>query len=265
MKLQKRRCNIARQYTQRAFIGGNLANADDWNSEMNSSVSEINGQLDQNNMPLSTVDDSKVFDPVLDVEVDTTLFSRYLVAHSYMPSQSYHVSSLVDADPTDLTFETSTWAPDDWFLGWQRMAQKRLTTSGGINYFAGAEVQFEAKEGMLVGEILIDASWRQSFREVAVTVGNDTTLVTKARNDGFIEFGAFCNDVCVARSDLQWLGGRFTFVLPFSTPIGSTGCIVDIRFRLIFINGKEINPIITENIASFKVRDSSIFVRNQYR
>ena len=256
---------MARQYTQRAFIGGNLANADDWNSEMNSSVSELNGQLDQNNMPLSTVDDSKVADPVLDVEIDTTAVSRYLVAHSYMPSQSYHVSSLVDDDPTDVTFETTTWAPDDWFLGWQRMAQKRLTPNFGTNYYAGAEVQFEAKEGMLVGEILIDASWRQSFRQVSVTVGNDTTLVTKARNDGFIEFGAFCNDVCVARSDLQWLGGRFTFVLPFSTPIGSTNCSVDIRFRLVFVNGKEVSPIITEFIASFKVRDSSIFVRNQYR
>jgi hypothetical protein len=252
---------MARQYTQRAFIGGNLANADDWNSEMNSSVSEINGQLDQNNMPLSTVDDSKVADPILDVELDTTVISRYLVAHSYMPSQSYHVSSLVDDDPTDVTFETSTWAPDDWFLGWQRLSQKRLTPNFGTNYYAGAEVQFEAKEGMLVGEILIDASWRQSFRQVNV----EGDLVTKERNDGFIEFGAFCNDVCIARSDLQWLGGRFTFVLPFSTPIGSTGCIVDIRFRLIFINGKEINPIISESIASFKVRDSSIFVRNQYR
>jgi len=252
---------MARQYTQRAFIGGNLANADDWNSEMNSSVSEINGQLDQNNMPLSTVDDSKVADPILDVELDTTVISRYLVAHSYMPSQSYHVSSLVDDDPTDVTFETSTWAPDDWFLGWQRLSQKRLTPNFGTNYYAGAEVQFEAKEGMLVGEILIDASWRQSFRQVNV----EGDLATKERNDGFIEFGAFCNDVCIARSDLQWLGGRFTFVLPFSTPIGSTGCIVDIRFRLIFINGKEINPIISESIASFKVRDSSIFVRNQYR
>jgi hypothetical protein len=120
---------------------------------------------------------------------------------------------------------------------------------------------------MLVGEILIDASWRQSFRQVSVTSGDppSSRLVSKERNDGFIEFGAFCNDVCVARSDLQWLGGRFTFVLPFSTPIGSTSCIVDIRFRLIFINGKEINPIISESIASFKVRDSSIFVRNQYR
>jgi hypothetical protein len=184
-----------------------------------------------------------------------------------MPSQSYHVSSLVDDDPTDVTFETSTWAPDDWFLGWQRMAQKRLTPNFGTNYYAGAEVQFEAKEGMLVGEILIDASWRQSFRQVSVTSGDppSSRLVSKERNDGFIEFGAFCNDVCVARSDLQWLGGRFTFVLPFSTPIGSTSCIVDIRFRLIFINGKEINPIISESIASFKVRDSSIFVRNQYR
>jgi hypothetical protein len=252
---------MARQYTQRAFIGGNLANADDWNSEMNSSVSELNGQLDQNNMPLSTVNDSKVADPVLDVEIDTTAVSRYLVAHTYMPSQSYHVSSLVDDDPTDLTFETTTWAPDDWFLGWQRLAQKRLTPNFGTNYYAGAEVQFEAKEGMLVGEILIDASWRQSFREIAPESG----IQDKERNDGFIEFGAFCNDVCVARSDLQFLGGRFTFVLPFSTPIGSTNCSVDIRFRLIFINGKEVSPILSEFISSFKVRDSSIFVRNQYR
>lgn len=259
---------MARQYTQRAFIGGNLANAEDWNAEMNSSVSELNGQLDQNNMPLSTVDDSKVVDPILDVEIDTTAVSRYLVAHSYMPSQSYHVSSLVDNDPTDVTLETATYAPDDWFLGWQRLAQKRLTPSFGTNYFAGSEIQFEAKEGMLVGEILIDASWRQTFRTTTVSDGGtppEITPVTKARNDEFIEVGAFCNDVCVARTDLQWLGGRFTYVLPFSTPIGTTNCSVDIRFRLIFQNGKEINPILASFTSSFIVYDSSIFVRNQYR
>lgn len=253
---------MARQYTQRAFIGGSLANADDWNSEMNSSISELNGQLDQNNCPLSSVGDSKVADPLVDTEIDA-LFgtARIIVAHSTMPSQAYHVSSLVDEDPTDVTFNRSIWTTNDWFLGWQRMAQKRTTPNFGTNFFAGSEVKFEAKEGMIVGEILVDASWRQSFRETIV--GDD--LVTKARNDGFVEFGAFCNDVCIARSDLQFLGGRFTFVLPFSTPIGTQLCSVDIRFRIIFINGKEINTVLSENLSSFKVYDSSIFVRNQYR
>ena len=45
---------MPRQYTQRAFIGGNIAKTDDINEELSVAAAEANGQLDQNNMRLKS-------------------------------------------------------------------------------------------------------------------------------------------------------------------------------------------------------------------
>lgn len=263
---------MPRQYTQRAFIGGNLANVEDWNGEISTAASEMSGQLDQNNMPLSSVDDGKMVDPTTVVDVDVSAIQRFYIAHSYMPTQSYHISECSDVDPTDASFFTSTWQPDDWRRGWHRLAEKRITTSGGVNYYAGSELKFQAQEGMIVGEVLFDASWRISYWSWLADSESGTFPGATERNDAFIEVGVFVNDVCCARTDYQWHGGRFTYHVPFSTPIGTTPVLIDIRFRLKFDNVKEpasgggVTYIIKENwINPFQVRDSQIWARNVYR
>lgn len=265
---------MPRQYTQRAFIGGNLANAEDWNGEISTAASEMSGQLDQNNMPLSSVDDGKMADPTTVVDVDSSTVARFFVAHSYMPTQSYHISECSDVDPTDGTWFTTTWQPDDWRRGWHRLAEKRTTPVGGTNYYAGAELKFQAQEGMIVGEALFDASWRISYWSwTAEPVdGGQGFVGATERNAAFIEVGVFVNDVCCARTDYQWLGGRYTYHIPFSTPIGTTPVMIDIRFRLKFDNVKEPSApgvvvySIKENwINPFQVRDSHIWARNVYR
>jgi hypothetical protein len=264
---------MPRQYTQRTFIGGNIANAEDWNSELSTAASELNGQLDQNNMPLAAVDDPKMADPVTVVDVDSTTVNRFFIAHSYMPTQSYHISECSDADPTDLTFFTTTFNPDDWRRAWHRLAEKRTTAVGGTNRYAGSELQFQAQEGMIVGEILFDASWRISYWSWAASSNSGPGFTgATSRNDAFIEVGVFVNDVCCARTDFQWHGGRFTYHLPFSTPIGTTPVLIDIRFRLKFDNVREPTSgggttySIKENwINPFQVRDSQIWARNVYR
>jgi len=264
---------MPRQYTQRTFIGGNLANAEDWNGELSTAAAELSGQLDQNNMPLASVDDPKMADPSTVVDVDSTSVNRFFVAHSYMPTQSYHISECSDADPTDLTFFTTTFNPDDWRRAWHRLAEKRTTSVGGTNRYAGSELKFQAQEGMIVGEILFDASWRISYWSwAASSEGGPGFTGATSRNDAFIEVGVFVNDVCCARTDYQWLGGRFTYHLPFSTPIGTVPVLIDIRFRLKFDNVKEpasgggTTYSIKENwINPFQVRDSQIWARNVYR
>lgn len=265
---------MPRQYTQRTFIGGNLANAEDWNSELSTAASELNGQLDQNNMPLAAVDDPKMADPVTVVDVDNTAVARFFVAHSYMPTQSYHISECSDADPTDLTFFTTTFNPDDWRRAWHRLAEKRITPVGFTDFYAGSELKFQAQEGMIVGEILFDVSWRISYWSwIAETVETGETFSgATPRNDAFVEVGVFVNDVCCARTDFQWNGGRFTYHLPFSTPIGTVPVLIDIRFRLKFDNvrepasGPSTTFSITEDwINPLQIRDSQIWARNVYR
>ena len=264
---------MPRQYTQRAFIGGNLANAEDWNAELSTAASEMSGQLDQNNMPLISVSDPELVDPTTVVDLDTAAVARFFIAHSYMPTQSYHVSTTFDEDPTDLTWYTTTWQPYEWRRGWHRLAEKRTTPIGGINYYAGSELRFQAQEGMIVGEILFDASWRNSYW--SWTGDGDEGIFTgaTARNDAFIEVGVFVNDVCCARTDYQWHGGRFTYHIPFSTPIGTTPVMIDIRFRLKFDNEKppqSVPGVVTYTIQEswinpFEVRDTCIWARNVYR
>lgn len=266
---------MPRQYTQRTFIGGNLANAEDWNSEISTAVSEINGQLDQNNMPLSSVEDPQLVDPVVVVDLDQTAIAHFKIAHTYMPTQSYHVSETCDDDPLDANYYTTTWQAIDWRRGWHRLAENRTTPFGGTNYYAGAELQFQAQEGMIVGEILLDASWRLSWWSWSaenLETGQTFTGAT-ARYDAYVEVGVFVNDVCCARTDYQWLGGRYTYHIPFSTPIGTQPVLIDIRFRLKFDNDKypaNIPGVLQYSIKEdwinpFQVRDSAIWARNVYR
>jgi hypothetical protein len=263
---------MPRQYTQRAFIGGNIAKTDDINEELSVAAAESNGQLDQNNMPLNSVTAARMVEPKPQVEVDNTAVARFFVAHTYMPSQSYHVSEYNDADPTNLTFSSTTYDPADWRLGWMKLSEKRTTPIGGTNYYAGAEVTFDAQEGMIVGEVLVDLEWRASWRDIRYQLtpppNEELKTITVLTQDNYIELGVFVNDVCCARTDVQWLGGRFTYVLPYSTPIGTTTAVVDIRMRLFFSNKfvtLTLGTVVDSAIAPVKVYDSSIWARNQYR
>jgi hypothetical protein len=262
---------MPRQYTQRAFIGGNITKADDINEELSTAAGESNGLLDQNNMPLSSVVADRMVEPVPSVEVDNSAVSRFYVAHTYMPSQSYHVSENYDINPEDATFYSTSYNEIDWRLGWMKLSEKRTTPVGGTNYYAGAELSFNAQEGMIVGEVLVDAEWRASWRDIRYLISEDPETfdnITVLTQDNYIELGVFVNDVCVARTDLQWQGGRFSYVIPYSTPIGTTGAVVDVRFRIFFSNKfvtQTQGTVTASAIAPFKVYDSSIWARNQYR
>lgn len=256
---------MPRQYTQRAHIGGNLANAEDWNGEISTAVSEINGQLDQNNMPLDSVTDTKLKPATVVVDLDNTAVAKDFIAHTYMQSQSYHVSSSCIGENFTSNFYKDEWTKTDWQLGWMKLSEKRNITVGGITYYAGAEIDFEAKEGMILGEAFVDVDWRASYW--LRRIGDPTVRSALLRDQNFVELGVFINDVCCARTDLQWHGGRFTYVLPYSTPIGTTPVKIDIRFRINFNNEPPgTSYIIDEDwIESLYVWDSGLWARNQYR
>jgi hypothetical protein len=124
---------------------------------------------------------------------------------------------------------------------------------------------------MIVGEVLVDAEWRASWRDIRYLLTDDPETfdnITVLTQNNYIELGVFVNDVCVARTDLQWQGGRFTYVMPYSTPIGTTNALIDVRFRIFFSNQfvtQTQGTVLDSAIAPFFVYDSSIWARNQYR
>jgi hypothetical protein len=241
---------MARKYTKATSLPGDITFADDWNDELGQSLSTLNGDLDQNNMPLEAVRIAELEDPVV------TTGTGY--QHTTMPTQGYFLSYNIGSG--QIAFPQTEWQP-----GWNKM---EVPLAGP----EGVALQFDAQDGMLIGEALIDLDWRMSWYSL---YDNDTppppdpasVTLLQSQTANYVDVGVFVNDVCVGRTGKQWLGGRFTFVVPFNTPIGSGPVKVDTRAILYFANQASAigYVIITTNIADVLIGDSILWCRNQWR
>jgi len=241
---------MARKYTKATTRPADITFADDWNDELGQSLSTLNGDLDQNNMPLEAVRIAELADPVV------TTGTGY--QHTVMPTQGYFFSYNIGSG--QIAFPQTEWQP-----GWNKM---EVPLAGP----EGVALQFEAQDGMLVGEALIDLDWRMSWYSL---YDNDTppppdpasVTLLQGQTANFVDVGVFVNDVCVGRTGKQWLGGRFTFVVPFNTPIGSGPVKIDTRAILYFANQASAIGyiVITTNIADVLIGDSILWCRNQWR
>lgn len=241
---------MARKYTKATTKAGDISFADDWNDELGQSLSTLNGDLDQNNMPLETVNISKMGLPAVGT---STGFIQ-----TVMPTQGYYLSYNIGAG--QIAFPQDGWQP-----GWNKM---EIPLAGP----EGVAMQFDALDGMLIGEALIDLDWRMSWYTL---YDNDTppppdpasVVMFQGQTANYVDVGVFVNDVCVGRTGKQWLGGRYTFVVPFNTPIGSGPVKIDTRAILYYANqNKAIGYIVIDtNVADVNVGDAILWCRNQWR
>jgi len=241
---------MARKYTKATSLASDITLADDWNDELGQSLSTLNGDLDQNNMPLEAVRVAELQDPVLDTGTG--------YQHTTMPTQGYFLSYNLGSG--QIAFPQTEWQP-----GWNKL---EVPIAGP----EGVALEFEAEDGMLIGEALIDLDWRMSWYTL---YDNDTPpppdptsdTLFQAQTANFVEVGVFVNDVCVGRTGKQWLGGRFTYVVPYNTPIGSGPVKVDTRVILYFVNQASAIGYITiaTNIADVNIGDAILWCRNQWR
>jgi len=241
---------MARKYTKATSLASDITLADDWNDELGQSLSTLNGDLDQNNMPLEAVRVAELQDPVLDTGTG--------YQHTTMPTQGYFLSYNLGSG--QIAFPQTEWQP-----GWNKL---EVPIAGP----EGVALEFEAEDGMLIGEALIDLDWRMSWYTL---YDNDTPAppdpasdtLFQAQTANFVEVGVFVNDVCVGRTGKQWLGGRFTYVVPYNTPIGSGPVKVDTRVILYFVNQASAIGYITiaTNIADVNIGDAILWCRNQWR
>jgi|DEB19_MinimDraft_3_1074340.scaffolds.fasta_scaffold03993_2 hypothetical protein len=241
---------MARQYTKAPAVAGDITMADDWNDEFGQSLATLNGDLDQNNMPMNSVTQAKFESPVVSSGVG--------YVHSTMPTQGYFLSYTLGTGQV-------SFSKDAWLPGWNKL---EIPLAGP----EGVALTFDALDGMLVGEAVIDLEWRMSYQ---AGYDNDTppppdpasvTIVqTMAMN--FVDVGVFVNDVCVGRTGKQWLGGRFTFVVPYNTPIGSGPTKIDTRAIFYYQNSRSAIGYIMEqiSIADINIGDAILWCRNQWR
>jgi len=251
---------MARMYTKGRIKSADIILTDPYNDEINQSVGELNGGLDQNNMPLNSVTRSKLVPPVLTSIAGPPAQKSYV-----MPSQDYHISEYCDAATVQVPVS-------EWQLGWNKFEQ-----GAGVNK-TGFVLDFTSSEGMLKGEACLDAEMRQSayvfkyFIPSGPSSGWYPVVNIKDRPTG--EIGVFVNDVLVGRTGPLWIAcGRHSYVVPFSTPIGSGPCHVDVRWIVDYHNEITVLPPYSVEVginwdpltAPFQIHHRSLWCRNEKR
>lgn len=239
---------MARVFTKGPQGSGDIVLSQPQNEEINQSAAELNGGLDQNNMPLISVSRAKMVVPVT-----TTVASPNQTSIVYQ-SQAYYFTE-ESANQTIIT-------KDSWSVGWNKF--EVLASAADIDGFF---LDFQSVEGMLKGETCLDLSMRQSYKLIR-SGGVDYSRITD-NHEG--EIGVFVNDVLVARTGPIWLScGRHSYVLPYACAIGSGPCHVDVRWRIEFKN--EYYPTFPttgtnemELVASLKINNRLTWCRNEFR
>lgn len=245
---------MARQYTIGPQLAGDIILIDPQNDEINQTVGELNGSLDQNNMPLDTVDRTRLVAPVQTVIAGPPAQTSYTY-----PSQSYHIAQVCNLT---VSIPVSLWS-----MGWNAFEATNQPQDR-----SGFVLDFTAQEGMLKGEAVIDFEHRQSYFLFGARVENVNTEQALVKDQHTGELGVFVNDVLVARTGPVYIAcGRHTYTIPYATPVKSGPVHVDVRWlidykniRKIFTSGTNYN-IGLNQIYPIQVRSRKLWCRNQYR
>lgn len=235
-------------YSKGPQLSGDIILTQPQNDEINQSVAELNGGLDQHNMPLNSVNRSKLAEPL-----QTIVGGAPSQTSIVYPSQAYFF--------TEESAQTTVIENDEWNVGWNKF--EVLSGNDQNGFF----LNFTSLEGMLKGEACIDLDIRQSY-ELRYDGINQATRLFQEHTG---ELGVFVNDVLVARTGPLWFAcGRHSYVIPFGCAIGSGPCHIDVRWKInykntqfIFSAGFVFDPL--SHIAPLTVRDRMLWVRNEYR
>lgn len=246
---------MARVYTVGPQLAGDIIFTDNQNDELNQSISALNGTLDQNNMPLDTVTRAMVAAPTTVATVGPPAWDSY-----YFQSQSYHIA--------EKCVGTINFLATTWTMGWNA-----FEASASAADRTGFVLEFEAQEGMLKGEAVVDFEHRQSYYLFGYKTADSAAqsrAVVKDQHTG--ELGVFVNDVLVARTGPVWIAcGRHTYTLPWSSPVKSGPVKVDVRWLLDYSNIKFIVTAGTfyfggiNQIYPVSTHSRLLWCRNQYR
>jgi hypothetical protein len=245
---------MARQYTVGPQLAGDIILVDRQNDELNQSVGELNGSLDQNNLPLNSVDRTRLVAPVQTVIVGPPA----QVGYTY-PSQSYYIAQVCNS--------TVSLPVTEWSMGWNS-----FEASASPSNRSGFVLDFEAQEGMLKGEAVIDFEHRQSYFLFVAAREDVSTYGALIKDQHTGELGIFVNDVLVGRTGPVYIAcGRHTYIIPYATPVKSGPVHVDVRWLIdyknvykVFTSGTSYG-IGVNQIYPIQVRSRLLWCRNQYR
>lgn len=245
---------MSRTYTTRTILNGGQAKEEDFNSEVMGVLQEFNGQLDSHQLPLQQITNTHLAQPVGKTPY-ALLNGTY---SSYMTTQSYHQTEW-EGEEGSVYMEYT----NNLYAGFSWIKLSALQLQFG-NSSSGAELTFDALEGMLAGNAVIDFNWFSGEAEFS----NQGGRVYRLYGDGcVIEWGVFVDDVLVSKSGYIW-PRRMTLNLPFNAPVSSKPCNIDIRFRVQFLDPDDIGAGLAVDVVALQrmtYQGGNLWVRNQYR
>jgi len=194
---------MSRTYTKKSFINKNINHADNFNVDLDGSLQEFNGKLDQHNMPLQCVDSAQLVGAELEIVTDTT--------SSYAPVNDYHMTA-DDEGPWTWDYNAG-----DWKIGWNPFSDQ-MNDKGSV-------LVFNSDEGIVKGSVVADVERRST--QINTT---DPVVHSEFGTGNWYEIGVFLNDRLICRSG-KIHARRMTLDLPFATYAGNENVSVDVRWR----------------------------------
>lgn len=247
---------MSRTWTTKAFIGSDQFKASDFSSEANAEAQQVNGKLGQNNLPL----DSVVGDKLVDGIVQTNAYGDNTKS-SYLPTQSYHVNTFISANET--TEADVVGAPEDYNTNWSVNSWDPFWNSFETE---NSTLKFVSREGMIYGDV--NLSGERRIGRVHYTPAEGPGATVFVGHGGWWRIGVFVNGVLVADTGEIQVGG-YSIDLPFSTPIGSEYCEVEVKWMANQDLYQELtgigSSIENADFQKFVCAGIHVFARNQYR
>jgi hypothetical protein len=222
------------------------------NNNVNKVLTEFNGNLGSNNLPISSLTNINFKDGN-----GTTGFNLSRKYRWEGQGQNYH--------------RVKRWNVAEGGLEvWQPITTIDLNTSNwGKNWnplenygsFGENILDFDAKEGMLTGCAVVD--FFHGVDRIVYQDDQDVTFRIFYGKDWWTEWGVFVNDTLVAQTGFIY-PRRETINLPFKVPVGSQKVKVDLRWKTITSDAIGTNYI-GDPTRPLDIYGAEIWVRNVYR
>lgn len=252
---------MAKTYTQQLPVSRDFVIAEDYNAEARGVLAEFNGQLDAQQLPMSTwVEDRFTQGDNLDAVIKTTPAGASAGTGQRLPSQTYartttaivafaqDVGASGGSDilgPPSKVYATNS---SDWQPGWNALSKFVAD---------GVYLKVSCFEGTIKGCAITDIAYYFGEKSNMGGTGNNGT-------DQRVDLGVFVDNVLVARTGYQ-PSKRHTYCLPFAIPVPTRPVTVDLRFRALYSGIVGNNPYYYVSDTNVSIYNSTLWVRNQYR
>jgi len=243
---------MSKVYTQQLPVSRDFVKAEDYNEEARNLLAEFNGQLDAQQMPLSSFDATR-FSQGADIDASITngtgqvlpssLYARTTTAITAM-GQSVGATNNILGPPSKV-YETGA---SEWQPGWNALS---------LYMASGVKLSIPAQEGTLKGTAITD---------VAFYLGDKANMVGSGvvGNSWRVEIGVFVDNVLVARTGYQ-PPKRHSYCLPFAIPVPTRPITIDIRWRGLYDGLGPNAAYYYVSDTNVSIYNSTLWVRNQYR